>query len=128
MKRLLAGTVALLGLTGAFLATSSTSGAVTLDKVDVRVELDLPYCCNDQGPAIWVANGVTPGPGVELNNTNLVANPSGWCGSLQVDIDPDAQTITVSPDEVCDFETAVVTISTSEIASITNTSDNLWVV
>jgi hypothetical protein len=126
MKRLLAGTVALLAMTGAFLATSSSSGAVALDKVDIRVELDLPYCCPDSGPAIFVANGVTPGAGVELDGSNLVANPSDWCGSLQVDIDPDAQTITISPDEGCDFETAVVTISTSEIATITNTSDNLW--
>jgi len=107
------------------IATASPADALE-ELVDIRVELDLPYCCDDEGPVVFEVMRVAPGDGPELTGADLVENPSDWCGSLEVDIDPDAQTITIDSDDVCDFQTAVVTITSATIVSIELVSDDLW--
>ncbi len=130
---------------------TSTAGAAdgwTGGPVTIRVELDLPG--DGHGPAVQEASDVIPGPQIELTSADLIDNPSDWCGTLQVDIDPTDQTVTVGvgqvPDEDptaepvppldelspgmawddCDFETATVTITGGGFDSFTLVSDALW--
>lgn len=97
--------------------------AVAFDNpVDIYAALDLPTF--GDGPRTFEVTGVVVGDGPELTGTDETANPSDWCGDILVDIDPVAQTITVSADqEVCNFETVVVRITTAEIASVAVVSD-----
>lgn len=125
--------------------TAWTGGPVT-----IRVELDLPGS-ESAGPLVQQVENVVPGPGIELTSDDVVSNPSEWQGSVQVDIDPEAHTVTVAtgqkaedepkdkatrsiddlePGMVWDddfFETATVTITGANFESFTNVSDDLWV-
>lgn len=95
--------------------------------VSIRVELDLPSCCD--GPRVFEVVDVPVGPGPELTVANEVANPSNYCGALNVDVDNVAQTITITPDtnETCsNFETAKVIVEGEGINSLTLVSDTLW--
>jgi hypothetical protein len=110
---------------GSFVSTAG-AGAPLPTTVSIRVELDLPYQEGSDGPAVFEVTDVPVGPGPELTGADLVDNPSNWCGSLNVDVDNVAGTITVTPDELCDFQTAVVTVTGQGIGSIQTVSDNLW--
>lgn len=96
--------------------------------VDIRVELDLVYedgSPYSSGPAVFEVVNAPIGDGPELTAANLIGNPSGWCGSLQVDVDPATQTITVSPDHVCNFTDVRVWVSSPDFTSMTLVSDEL---
>src|SRR6476646_11866850 len=108
-------------------SAASASGAKASAKVDITVSLDLPNGSGSTGPKVFERDNVTPGPGVELDATDLKSNPSDWCGSLSVDIDPNAEHITVAPDEPCDFQTAEVTITGGGYTGLSVLSDTLWV-
>ncbi|WP_334143823.1 hypothetical protein [Rhabdothermincola sp.] len=95
--------------------------------VSIRVELDLPSCCD--GPRVFEVTDAPVGPGPELTAANEVANPSNYCGALNVDVDNVAQTVTITPDtsQSCsNFETATVTVEGEGINTLTLVSDNLW--
>jgi hypothetical protein len=95
--------------------------------VSIRVELDLPNCCD--GPRVFEVIDAPVGPGPELTAANQVANPSNYCGALNVDVDNVAQTVTITPDtsQTCsNFETATVTVKGEGIDTLTLVSDNLW--
>jgi len=83
--------------------------------VDIRVELDLPFSIFTYGPRVFEATGVTIGPGLELDLTNEIANPSFWVGALGIDIGGSG--IVITADEVfygidaADFQTASIQIS-----------------
>lgn len=122
MKLRTAAAAAATTLLIAGLATPAT--AALDDPVDIYAALDLPSISD--GPRTFEVTGVVVGDGPELTGEDETGNPSDWCGDILVDIDPDAHTITVSADqEVCDFHTVVVEITTAEIASIAVVSDGL---
>lgn len=107
------------------LALAAPAGAEPLPTtVSIRVELDLPS--SGSGPAVFQVTDTAVGVGPELTGDDLTSNPSEWCGSLNVDVDNVAQTITVSPDESCDFETATVRVTGQGIDSLNVVSDTLW--
>ncbi|MGN0065097.1 MAG: Ig-like domain repeat protein [Nocardioides sp.] len=94
-----------------------TAAAPKAKAVDIRVELNLPHFRTGQ-PAVFVREDVVPGAGVELTAADLVDNPNGWSGSLDIDIDPTTQRIVISgEDDGADFETAVVTIANTYLAA-----------
>lgn len=108
------------------IAAVAAPAAALTDPVDIYAALDLPT--DSLGPRTFEVAAVVAGPGAELTAADETANPSDWCGDMLVDIDPVAQTITVSADqEVCNFETAVVHIETAEIASVAVVSDGFAV-
>lgn len=133
-------------LTAGASTTGWTGGPVT-----IRVELDLHQEDAD-GPLVQQVENVTPGDQVELTSADIIDNPSGWCGTLLVDIDPDTSTVRVSTGQVpidpeeatplltspvtelqsgyewddCDFETAKVTVTGGELETFTLVSDDLW--
>lgn len=131
-------------------SAGAADGAWTGGPVTIRVELDLPELDSD-GPLVQQVTGVIPGDQVELVSTDKIDNPSDWCGSLWVDIDPDAQTVQVSTGQTwdgegavvaptspvtglqpgyewddCNFETAKVTITGAGFETLTLVSDDLW--
>lgn len=112
-------------VTGLLAVPALPAGAEIQGPVDIRVELDLPYDGSD-GPAVFEVTGVTPGPGPELSSADLTDNPSNWCGSLVVDIDPDTSLVTITPDEPCDFERATVTITAAGVTGLFTVQDTLW--
>ena len=101
--------------------------AVAFDNpVDIYAALDLPSSELSAGPRTFEVTGVVVGDGPELTGYDGTANPTPWCGDILVDIDPVAQTITVSADQVvCGFETVVVRITTAEIPRLAVVSDGL---
>lgn len=135
------------------LSAGAADSAWTGGPVTIRVELDLPSEEAD-GPLVQQVEDVTPGDQVELTSADIIENPSNWCGTLLVDIDPDTSTVRVSTGQVpddsqdapapapltspvtglqtgyewdgCDFETAVVTITGGEFETFTLVSDDLW--
>lgn len=127
VRRVLLGASVVAMALGGLAIAPSEAGSFT--PVDIHVEMDLPYCCSSAGPIEFDVTGVAPGPGPELSGADVTANPSSWCGSLFVDVDPTTDTITVSPDEPCDFEVALVTVSGPWVAQFDSAStigDNLW--
>ena len=99
--------------------------AAALDEpIDLRAEHDAPQ---SNGPLVLEDLGEVAGPQVELTfDDDVQDNPSEFSGNVTVDVDPDAQTITVTADGEDCFETVLVEITTDEIASITNLSDTLF--
>ncbi|NYF11171.1 hypothetical protein HDC94_002327 [Leifsonia sp. AK011] len=106
--------------------------AVSADEpivVSIRAALDLPVNANSDGPVVFEVTDVTAGEGPELTEADLVENPSAWCGSVDVDVDPVSKTISIytAPDsEVCNFQTVSVTITSDQIGAITLESDTLF--
>ena len=104
--------------------------AATAAHVDIRVELDLvegdgtPW---GSGPAVFEVTDAPIGAGPELTGADLVANPSGWCGSVTVDVDPVASTVTVAAEESCDFTDVRVWVSSPDFATFSLVSDDLLV-
>lgn len=50
---------------------------------------------DDAGPAVWQAIDRPVGSAVEIDRDDFVENPSGYDGCVAVDVDPEAQTITI---------------------------------
>jgi PKD repeat protein len=126
IRTLAAGLTAVLAVAGmALVAPALPAGAVT-KPIDIRAEHDLPNYDHSQGPRVLEVTGVTAGPGPELTVANETENPSDWGGNVLVDVDPAARTITVEVEEYNCYETIDVIITTSEIRSVTNQSDNLF--
>lgn len=101
-----------------------TVPATALDHpIDIRVETDLPDL--RVGPLVLEVLGVTPGDGPELTGANVIANPSAWLGTLRVDVDPVAETVTIDSDEVEDFRLVTVRITSTEIADLALLSNTL---
>ena len=97
--------------------------------VSIRVALDLPVDADSEGPIVYEVKDVTAGDGPELTQADLVSNPSEWCGSLDVDVDPISKSIfiyTGADAEACNFQTASVTITSAQIGAITLESDTLF--
>lgn len=96
--------------------------------VDIRVELDFIDAVEpSEGPRVFEVTGVEAAAGTwELTEADEVENPSNWCGSVMVDVDPDAGLITVATEEDCNFHTAMIRINSEQIDDITLVSDDLW--
>lgn len=130
-KRSLAA-IAALGLGGSFLIggfIASPALAASAGNVDIRVELDVLYPGGvpaGSGPAVFEVADAPIGPGVELTSADLVSNPSDWCGSITVDVDPSAKTVTVSAEVECDFTDVKVWVTSPDFgSSMSLVSDNL---
>ncbi|MDH6181342.1 hypothetical protein M2152_001524 [Microbacteriaceae bacterium SG_E_30_P1] len=112
------------------LAGSTAAFADTPMVVDITVKMDLPHNASSSGPIVYAVTGVTVGDGPELTAADLVENPSGWCGTLDVDIDNTTKAIYIYTDtetgEVCDFQTVSVTITSDQIGSVTLVEDTLF--
>lgn len=127
-RRSLAAVTALALGAGGSLLIATPAMAADAGHVDIRVELDLVHGNGDpygSGPAVFEVTNAAITDGPELTGANLVDNPSGWCGSLQVDVDPAAKTITVSPDHSCDFTDVKLWVSSPEFGSVILVSDEL---
>jgi hypothetical protein len=108
-------------------ATSATAAPLELTTVSITVSMDLPSSTRpSDGPIVFEVTDVPVGDGPELTGANLVSNPSDWGGSVTVDIDADAGTVTVATEDSNTFETADVTISGPGIGELTLISDDLW--
>lgn len=144
-------TASVVATAGLGATAGADAGAWTGGPVTIRVELDLPENPNSDGPLVEQVTDVTPGDQVELTSNDVVDNPSKWCGTLQVDIDPSAHTVTVATGQewdgdgtpgpivapidqlspgyewdACDFQTAKVTITGGGFTGFEMVSDNLW--
>lgn len=144
-------TASVVAASGLGATAGADAGAWTGGPVTIRVELDLPESSNSNGPLVEQVTNVTPGDQVELTSHDVVDNPSGWCGTLQVDIDPTTHTVTVATGQKwdgegtpgpivapidqlspgyswdgCDFETAKVAITGGGFEGFEMVSDNLW--
>lgn len=127
-KRSLAAVTALALGAGGSLLVATPAMAADAGHVDIRVELDLVYGDGSpygSGPAVFEVTNAAITDGPELTSANIIANPSGWCGSLQVDVDPAAKTITVSPDQTCNFSDVKLWVSSPEFGSVILVSDEL---
>lgn len=101
--------------------------------VTIRVTADLPYVDDgnlSNGPTVWEVTDITPGPDLELDNDDLVSNPTNWFGAFIVDIDPDAGTISVyaDPNETGDFQITSLTVTSADLdgATVTLDQDELY--
>jgi hypothetical protein len=114
------------GLAGAaLLAFVGPADAIT-GPVDIRVEHDLPDDVNSVGPRVLEVTGVAPAAGPEITVADETENPSGWGGNVLVDIDPDADTITVEVEDQNCYDTVLVEITTDEVGAVTTDSDDLF--
>src|SRR5699024_2472485 len=96
-------------------------------RVDIRVELGIPHFSDET--KVFEVLGVVPGCDTEHTATDIAENPYIYRGLVEVVIDPDAQTITNSgarEENVSNFTTVDLRISTSEIASVNLISDELF--
>lgn len=98
--------------TAALLATATAAGAAEDEPTyaNIYVAIDLPDY-SDGGPMEFEALDVLVGDGPELTGDDEIANPSGWCGDAEVDIDLTAMTITFTGgEEYCDFQEAYLAV------------------
>jgi len=108
---------------------AATAHAATgdLSTVSIRVSMDLPNPAgNSHGPIVYQVTDVPVTSGPELTKANLVSNPSGWGGSVTVDVDNTTHHITVATEDSNTFQTATVTVTSPGLGAITLVSDNLW--
>lgn len=97
--------------TAALLATATAVGAAEDEPTyaNLYASIDLPDFSS--GPMEFEALDVLVGDGPELTGDDLIANPSEWCGDIEVDIDLEAMTITVTGGEDhCYFQEAYVAV------------------
>jgi hypothetical protein len=94
--------------------------------VSITVSMDLKNYPESLGPIVYQVTDVPVGDGPELTEADLVDNPSNWCGSLQVDVDNVEQTITITPEEACNFGIATVVVEGEGIGKLTTVTDDLW--
>lgn len=118
----------LMTATVAFASGGLTAGAADEPlTVDIRVELDYLGDGPSSGPRVFEVTGVDAAAGVwELTEADEIDNPSDWCGSVMVDVDPDTRLVTVATEDSCNFHTARVIITSDEITAVTLVSDDLW--
>jgi len=125
MKKRLGAVAGFVGLV-ALVVGMPAAGALS-DPIDIRVEHDLPAPEEgSSGPRVLEVTGITAGAGPEITVADEIANPSGWGGNVLVDIDPDAQTITVEVEDSNCYGSTLVQISSDEIASVTTVSDAIY--
>lgn len=120
--------LAVFALVGAMFAVNGPAGAADPLIVDIRVELNI---IDDDGgeyaPRVFEVTGVEAKAGqIELSEADEISNPEEWCGSVTVDIDPEAGTITIATEEDCDFHIARVIITSDQIDAVEVVSDDLW--
>ncbi|MFW2512356.1 S-layer homology domain-containing protein [Demequina sp. SO4-13] len=106
--------VATMAIGAAAVAAGATAANAAPDEeslASIVVEIDLPTDDSGQGPMVFSATDVVIGEGPELTGDDEIANPSGYCGEVEVDVDLGMQTITVSSSsDACNFETADVSV------------------
>jgi len=78
------------------------------------------------GPAQFQVDDRPVGPGVELSEWDADENPSDWYGCFAVDVDADAQTITVTPIVESDYGALVVEVTSPQLISVSLESDSLF--
>lgn len=114
--------LAMLCATGAVLVATTAPTAAITTPVDITVTLIYGGDTRQ-----FTVSDVVPGPGPELTEADENLN-DGLCGAVEVDIDPDADTITLTgADGDCFFEEAYVSIGTTEIQSVEIVSDNVMI-
>lgn len=96
------------------LAGASANAAIV--KADFSAASGLPYCAVcapfNLGPKTLTAAGQAVGAGVELGAGAVVGNPSGWDGGeVWIDLDPVAQTLTLTSQDLYDFENFTALVS-----------------
>lgn len=122
-----AGVVTILTFLLAGVLATSPAGAADPLTVDIRVELDFFGNGSSDGPRVFEVTGVEALAGqIELSEADEIENPETWCGAVTVDIDPDAELITVATEEVCNYHLARVLITSDQIHGIDLVSDQLW--
>lgn len=95
----------------AFLACRAEASIVT---ADFSTAANLPYCCAslDKGPVERKVLNRPVDDGLELGPEVAATNPSDWYGGIvDIDLDPVAQTLTLSYVGINDFETFTALIS-----------------
>ena len=98
------------GLIGATLLIGGSPASAITTPVDITVDLTFS---GEIRP--FAVSGVVPGPGVELTEDDELPSEANLCGAVEVDIDPDADTITlIAANGTCLYDVAVITITTTE--------------
>ncbi|MCW2813786.1 MAG: hypothetical protein JWN84_1241 [Nocardioides sp.] len=130
------GQLAALALTAglAVVIPHDPASAAERTVVSIKAELDVPSIEFDpgvpSGPRTFEVTDVTAGDQVELTGSDETSNPSEYCGTISVDVDPVSKRITVGPDvaapETCDFETVRVTVLSSSVAGAAYVSGDLF--
>jgi hypothetical protein len=112
----------------ALLAIGATPATALTQPVDIAVLIALSTA-EDAPVKAFVAEDVIVGDGPELTAEDLVPGEADEiCGAVEVDIDPDAQTVTATAvgDEVgCEVALLSVGVVSDEVASFTVESDDL---
>ena len=120
------GRLALVGVAGiaSLLTITSVADAATFSStVDITSALGGAW---SSGPREF-ASTATVGAGVELDITHETANPGSYSGAVSVDIDPDANTITVTWIENSEcYGYIEVTITSAEMNAVSLVSDGLF--
>jgi hypothetical protein len=98
------------------LALAGASANAAIVKADFSAASGLPYCAVcapfNFGPKTLTAAGQAVGAGAELGAGAMVGNPSGWDGGeVWIDLDPVAQTLTLTSQDLFDFENFTALIS-----------------
>ena len=121
----------------ALLALSAAPATALTQPVDIAVLIAAPAGPDPEAAPLlkaFAVEGVTPGAGPELTAADFVPVPDGaqdpadLCGSVDVDIDPDGQTVTVTgtADELpCEVGLVSVTILSEEIGAAELVLDEL---
>ena len=108
------------------LAQSPAAAVVT---ASITVSLDVTTTVTSGAKVFSVAN-VAVGAGPELTSANVSSNPKNYCGTVEVDIDLDAGTITVDGGaDPCDFKSAElnITLAGAEFAGVSVLNEGLFV-
>lgn len=99
----------------AMAAVSAAPASALIISADFRSELDLPVCCDNDGPRVLQNLGqAVPNPGFELDQTHEIANPSGWGDAIQVDLDPASNIVTLTPTDENSYEIITIDITSIE--------------
>lgn len=98
------------------LALAGASANAAIVKADFGTSAGLPYCAVcapfNFGPKTFTATGQAVGAGNELGAGAVASNPSGWDGGeVWIDLDPVAQTLTLTSQDLWDFENFTALIS-----------------
>ena len=89
----------------ALLVLGAGTAQAALTTGNFRTESDLPHG-STRYPLVYEALGAPIGPGVELNDSNYVENPSGWGGGVvHMDLDPTTNILTLDSQDTWNFQT-----------------------
>ena len=103
MRAISAAAMSAAAVAGLLGTATAASAAEEPTYADIYVAIDLPTW-GASGPREFETIGALVGAGPELTAADEIANPSTWCGVIDVDIDLDAETITATVTEDCYFE------------------------